>query len=150
MYYFIFIRNNDIHLFLQRYFSKVSIKAKQYCLTLLLFAGSILPVELFAANYYWVGGTGNWNDLTHWATASGGAIKHTIVPSVLDNVIFDINSFTATGQTVTVNQEAYCMDFKWDNVANNPTFNGAGFNLNVSGDFIALGTLILSIMSMAT
>jgi len=89
--------------------------------------------------YYWVGGTGNWNDLTHWATTSGGLIKHTIVPSVLDHVMFDVNSFSASGQTVTVNQEAFCKDFKWVNVLNNPTFNGAGYNLNVAGNFEVTG-----------
>ena len=93
-----------------------------------------------AADYYWVGGTGVWNDLNHWATTSGGAVKHTIVPSALDNVLFDASSFSGAGQSVTLNQEAFCKDFKWDNVANNPTFTGAGFNLNVAGNYIALGT----------
>lgn len=28
-----------------------------------------------AANYYWVGGSGNWSDYAnHWATSSGGSI----------------------------------------------------------------------------
>ncbi|MBK9270569.1 MAG: HYR domain-containing protein [Saprospiraceae bacterium] len=96
--------------------------------------------SVFSADYYWVGGTGQWNELIHWATTSGGSTKHTIVPSVLDNVIFDINSFSASGQSVTLNQEAYCKDFKWDGVANNPTFTGAGYTLNVAGKFLALGT----------
>jgi len=107
---------------------------------LFLIGINISTVSIQAADYFWVGGPGNWNDLTHWATSSGGTIKHTIVPSVLDNVIFDVNSFSAGGQTVTVNQEAYCNDFKWDNVAHNPNFNGAGFNLNVGDDFEVLGT----------
>lgn len=46
------------------------------------------------ATYYWVGGSGNWSDLTHWATTSGGSVKHTIVPSVLNDVVFDASSFT--------------------------------------------------------
>ncbi|MFN0016098.1 MAG: LamG-like jellyroll fold domain-containing protein, partial [Saprospiraceae bacterium] len=104
------------------------------------FLWAIQPAEIHAADYYWVGGTGNWNELTHWATTSGGAVKHTIVPSALDNVLFDANSFSGAGQSVTLNQEAFCKDFKWDNVANNPTFTGAGFNLNVAGNYIVLGT----------
>ncbi|MBK8700925.1 MAG: hypothetical protein IPN29_15850 [Saprospiraceae bacterium] len=54
------------------------------------------------STYYWVGGTGSWSETTHWATTSGGTIKHTIIPSQLDDVVFDANSFTAAGQTVTV------------------------------------------------
>ncbi|HLP95794.1 MAG TPA: HYR domain-containing protein [Saprospiraceae bacterium] len=98
-----------------------------------------VPGFSYAADYFWVGGSGNWNDLTHWATTSGGSIKRTIVPSVLDNVIFDVNSFSAAGQTVTVNQEAFCKDFKWVNVLNNPTFSSTNFNLNVAGNFEVTG-----------
>ncbi|QQS29307.1 MAG: HYR domain-containing protein [Sphingobacteriales bacterium] len=90
--------------------------------------------------YYWVGGTGVWNDLNHWATTSGGTIKHTIVPSILDNVVFDANSFTASGQSVTLNQEAFSKDFSWNSVSNNPTFTGAGYNLNIAGNFTVQGT----------
>lgn len=97
------------------------------------------PGVSYAVDYFWVGGSGNWNDLTHWATTSGGSIKRTIVPSVLDNVIFDVNSFTAAGQTLTVNQEAFCKDFKWVNVLNNPTFSSTNFNLNVAGNFEVTG-----------
>ena len=56
------------------------------------------------STYYWVGGIGNWSDLTHWATTSGGSIKHTIVPSQINNVVFDVNSFTASGQIVSMKQ----------------------------------------------
>ncbi len=106
---------------------------------LFLVSISLAPVPVYSADYFWVGGTGSWNDLTHWATSSGGTTKHTIIPSVLDNVIFDVNSFTAGGQIVTLNQEAFCKDFKWDGVTNNPTFTGAGFTLNVDGKFLAMG-----------
>jgi hypothetical protein len=87
------------------------------------------------STYYWVGGTGNWSDLTHWATTSGGSIKHTIVPSQINDVVFDVNSFTASGQTVTVNQTPFCKNFVWDGVANNPTFNCTGYNFEIFGAF---------------
>ncbi|CAN0129029.1 unnamed protein product, partial [Chrysoparadoxa australica] len=54
-------------------------------------------------NYYWIGDGGDWNDPTHWVTASGGMTTHGDYPSRFDNVFFDANSFTQTGQTVTVN-----------------------------------------------
>jgi hypothetical protein len=72
---------------------------------------------LVTNDYYWVGGTGNWSDFAnHWATSSGGTTFHTQPPTTLDNVYFDNNSFSAAGQTVTVNQpNNYCNNFNWQN-----------------------------------
>jgi len=41
---------------------------------------------------YWVGGSGDWNDNTHWSLTSGGT-GGACVPVVNDNVFFDGNSF---------------------------------------------------------
>jgi predicted RecA/RadA family phage recombinase len=54
-----------------------------------------------AQNYYWVGGSGNWTDGTHWSLTSGGAPSG-CGPTMLDNVYFDANSFTTSGRTVTL------------------------------------------------
>lgn len=95
---------------------------------------------LSASDYYWVGGTGYWSDINHWATTSGGNSKHTTVPSALDNVHFDANSFYANGQSVTVNAGNYvCNNMDWTGVMYNPTFNSSG---NYS--FRIYGSLILS------
>ncbi len=75
----------------------------------------------FAADYYWVGGTGNWNDFSsHWATSSGGTTFRTVAPTQNDNVYFDANSFTATGQKVTINVNAVCADMNWTGTLFNP------------------------------
>lgn len=72
----------------------------------------------FATNYYWVGGTGNWSDINHWATTSGGTSLQSIVPSLNDNVIFDANSgFTATLKSVTINTNALCDSMTWSGAA---------------------------------
>lgn len=55
---------------------------------------------------YWVGGTGNWNDINHWSTTSGG-IGGASVPTMDDDVIFDNNSGTGT---ITVNTTANMRD----------------------------------------
>jgi hypothetical protein len=95
----------------------------------LFFLLLISATRIFAASppesdYYWVGGSGNWTDATnHWATSSGGSTFHTLVPSESDNVIFDANSFSGSGQTVTVNSlTAYCKNMTWTGATNNPTF----------------------------
>ena len=67
-----------------------------------------------AADYYWVGGTGNWNDLSHWASASGGAGgAYGQVPQSFDNVYFDANSFTANNQTVNLPATVTCHSMDW-------------------------------------
>lgn len=50
---------------------------------------------------FWVGGTGNWSDTTHWSASSGGA-GGSSVPSSTDDVTFDGSSFSADSQVVTL------------------------------------------------
>ena len=42
---------------------------------------------------YWVGNSGNWNDISHWSYTSGGE-GGAQVPTINDDVIFDENSFS--------------------------------------------------------
>ncbi len=89
-----------------------------------LFAFTLLTTSGYAADYYWVGGSGDWSDhANHWATTSGGSVFHPSVPSQFDNVIFDANSFTASGQTVTVTYESFCNTFDSRDVIDGVNFN---------------------------
>lgn len=68
-------------------------------------------------NFWWVGGTGNWNDPTKWSiVGSGGAPQSAsgCLPTVKDNVYFDAASFSGT-QTVTMPSgiDAYCKNLDW-------------------------------------
>ena len=79
------------------------------------------------SDYFWVGGTGNWNDLTHWVTTSGGSTQHTMLPTNSNNVYFDANSFSSTGRTVTMDvTNGYCKDMIWTGATNAPTFTSSG------------------------
>ena len=94
---------------------------------------------LSAQTYYWVGNGGNWSDLSHWATTSGGSTNHTELPGTENDVVFDENSFTALGQTVTIDLEnSYCRDFNTLEVEFMPTIQGVGFydELNIYGDLL--------------
>ncbi len=101
----------------------------------LLILSLLLLGKAHAADYYWVGGTGNWSDYgNHWATTSGGSIFHTSIPTINDNVYFDANSFSAPGQTITFdNTFIYCRDMDWTGVTNSPFVNGLVSKLNVHG-----------------
>ncbi len=101
--------------------------------TLMLF----MSVSAFAADYYWVGGSGSWSQFaTHWATSSGGTSFHSQVPSANDNVYFDANSFSATGQTVNAdNTVVYFKDMDWTGATYNPELlqTTASSSLNIFG-----------------
>ncbi len=85
-------------------------------------------------NLYWVGGSGNWNSTTNWSLSSGGAGGE-CPPTSIDNVFFDANSFTAAGQTVTINVEAFCRNMDWTGVTNNPKMGGTN-RLNIAGSLV--------------
>ena len=100
-------------------------------------------IKLFAADYYWVGGAGNWNDYNnHWALSSGGTPGNAggvnVVPSPFDNIFFDANSgFTPTSNTVTVNiPTIFCRNIDWTGATNTPNFistQGINATWNVYG-----------------
>ena len=98
-----------------------------------LFCTSIL-----AADYYWVGGSGDWSDISHWATTSGGSTLHNQAPTSEDNVFFDGNSFNGNGQTVTVNTDIiFCRSMNWTGAAGSPVFAGTtGQVLSVYGSVV--------------
>jgi len=96
---------------------------------------TINPVSV--QDLYWVGGSGNWNDVNHWAAESGGAGGY-CVPTQSDNVLFDENSFTQTSQAVFVNvTEAGCRNMDWSGAAFGPTFTALSnaYILHVYGSF---------------
>ena len=53
-------------------------------------------------DYYWIGETGDWDNINNWSQTSGGAANQSSLPGSIDNVYFDQNSFTADEQFVTL------------------------------------------------
>ena len=97
---------------------------------LLSFILCLFTVKTKASDYYWIGGSGNWSQLSHWATASGGSTLYTQIPTAFDDVYFDANSFTAPGQAVNFDPLTILVrNISWVGVTNNPTLTGASANL---------------------
>jgi len=105
----------------------------------------ILPVLLLvliamkakAADYYWVGGGGQWSDLNHWRLGSSAGTIPSIVPSSADNIFFtSLSGFTAASRTVVLDANGFCNHMTWNAVPNNPSFNAANasFSLQISGN----------------
>jgi len=104
---------------------KVATRTRRWLLTLALLGGTSPLVH--AADYYWVGGTGRWSDLSHWATSSGGTAHPSQVPQSTDNVRFDANSFTASNQTVTIPTTVTCLNMDWTDAVH-PSGSGTLIN----------------------
>jgi len=103
-----------------------------------------LPIIVFPANRYWVGGTGNWNSTSHWSTTSGGA-GGASVPTSADDVFFNASSFSAGGQTATININASCRNIDFTGATNSPTLAGASNRtLTVSGSLTFIAGMTLS------
>lgn len=95
-----------------------------------------IPFQLNAADFYWVGGTGDWSDYTsHWVTTSGGTTFHTRIPTTADDIFFDASSFTAVGQVVTMDIDGQCKDMHWTGATGTPTITGTtAFDIQIGGD----------------
>ncbi|MCX6274276.1 MAG: hypothetical protein NTV09_03610, partial [Bacteroidetes bacterium] len=97
-------------------------------------------------NLFWVGGTGNWNDVNHWSTSSGGA-GGSCVPSQFDNIFFDANSFPSAGDSVKINVPTiYCNTMDWS-AANTPVlYSTSNIRLNLYGSLILNSSLIWAVL----
>lgn len=115
-----------------------------------LFALFLTSFGVKASTYYWVGGTGVWSDFAnHWATTSGGTTFQASIPTVNDDIVFDSNSFTSAGQSVSFdNTFYYCKNMTWTGVQFSPSFQGAGGTLNVSGSLVLDPTVTVQQMGL--
>jgi gliding motility-associated-like protein len=89
-----------------------------------------------AENFFWVGGSGKWGDISHWVTTSGGTVHYQTIPGYNDDVYFDANSFTAAGQTVEIDiSNATCKTMDWTNALPGCRISGQA-TLSVYGSLI--------------
>ncbi len=104
----------------------------------LLIAVMLFPAIAFSADYFWVGGAGNWSDINHWRTTSGGSTIPNVVPGPTDDVYFDANSgFTTTSKIVTLNVAANCRNITFDGSSVPPTISGgSSVSLNIYGSSV--------------
>jgi len=98
---------------------------------------------------YWVDGNGVWSDSLHWSGSSGG-IGGYCIPSPIDNVYFDANSFKNPNDTVFIDiGNASCHNMSWDGATQNPVFAGPDTNnLRVFGSLLLNYSMSLQLYSL--
>ncbi|MCX6274233.1 MAG: hypothetical protein NTV09_03390, partial [Bacteroidetes bacterium] len=97
-------------------------------------------------NLFWVGGTGNWNDLNHWSTISGGA-GGSCVPSQVYNSVVDANSFPTAGDSVKINVPTiYCNTMDWSAAIAPVLYSTSNIRLNLYGSLILNNSLIWAVL----
>ncbi|MBL7793871.1 MAG: hypothetical protein JNK77_16200, partial [Saprospiraceae bacterium] len=67
---------------------------------------------------YWVNGSGNWSDISHWEDEFG--VGNQCPPTALDNVFFDQNSGLSGGGTITIDVTATCKNLDFTGTTGNP------------------------------
>lgn len=104
-----------------------------------------LDAGSFPSGRYWIGDYGSWEDTIHWAESSCGACG-AAVPNSADNVYFDANSFTQTGQYLYLAMPtSNCKNMDWTGVQYNPGFNDNARTLAIYGSLkLATGMTVTS------
>lgn len=87
---------------------------------------------------YWIGNSGDWSDPTHWSLTSGGSSAN-VLPNLLNNVIFDENSFSNAG-TVSFSNPASCQSLLLLASSEKVGFALNSNTLNLSGNFTSSDT----------
>lgn len=81
---------------------------------------------------YWIGGSGDWNNVSHWSAQSGGSANVCRLPTNTITVVFDENSGLTDGSVVTLNAAGVCDSMIWRGL-DKPVFAMAGQTLTISG-----------------
>lgn len=89
------------------------------------------------ATFYWVGGSGTWDNAsnTHWAATSGGA-GGAGVPTNTDDVIFDSAS-NGSSYTLTLASTATCRNVTWGAPATGSITTAGGVSITIAGSILS-------------
>lgn len=128
--------NPNVYPFL---WSTHSARWMRYLLPLVMMIGGY---SAKAATYYWVGGSGSWNELHHWAATSGGAGgAFNTPPTANDDVIFDRLSFNASLQTVTCSTAATCRNLNLSAATSVYSSTSTAPTINISSSLSVFGNI---------
>lgn len=89
-----------------------------------------------ATNFYWVGGTGNWNDPSHWALTSGGSPANAL-PGISDNIFIDQNSFSSASlrNEISISSAINIHNFTVQNAHDFKLFSDSRIDFTINGNW---------------
>ncbi len=103
----------------------------------------VVSTNLSAENYYWIGGTGEWNDPAHWSLSEFGTGESAnAIPTLDDNVYFNEFSFVNNGDTIYVSENnIYSREMDWADLTRNVVFHfrtnpNEAKRVNISGSLL--------------
>ncbi len=96
---------------------------------------------------YWVGGSGNWSDTTHWATSSGG-VGSTGIPTAADDCYFDTNS--GTGAMTFDNATPLCRSLQTTGSSIATFVHGSSSTLTIGDSAAGAGNIALNLSGITT
>jgi hypothetical protein len=94
-------------------------------------------------NIYWIGNTGSWTNPSNWSDSSGGTPRTSEPNFANSNLIFDENSFSADGQTTTVEGSPNCGSLNMSLINHNINFVNNG-SINLLGDITIPSSVTIS------
>ena len=88
----------------------------------------------YSADYYWVGGTGEWSTPSNWATTANGTVLYNTLPGSGDDVFFtDLNG--NPNYTVNINSTTVqCRNMVWQNTSPASLTGQVNSNLEIFGN----------------
>lgn len=92
---------------------------------------STSSLNLDLTTFYWIGGSGDWNDPGNWSLSSGGNVANAI-PTNINPVIFDANSFINPLNTVQLTSGANCYNINYYS-SDSCNLDLASFSLDIDG-----------------
>jgi subtilisin family serine protease/PKD repeat protein len=92
---------------------------------------STASVDLNLQTFYWIGGSGDWNNPANWSLSSGGNVANAI-PAINNPVVFDNNSFPDNVSTINLTSQANCYNINYY-TTDSCVINLSAFTLNIDG-----------------
>jgi PKD repeat protein len=92
---------------------------------------STASLDLNLSTFYWIGGSGDWNNPANWSLSSGGSVANA-VPGINNPVIFDNNSFSGAVNSINLTSQANCYSINYY-TTDSCAINLAAFTINIDG-----------------
>lgn len=68
--------------------------------------------QVQSTTFYWIGDSGDWQNLAHWSMSSGG-LSAGVLPDANSSVVIDENSFSSSDRNISLNGDVEIFSLNW-------------------------------------